>query len=84
MNLQAIIAEAHARADANSDGKLSVKDIESMANDHGIDKDIVDKLKEHADANGDGKINPEDIGHALQNPGVLIDSLKDMFSGNRT
>ncbi len=84
MNIQSVIAEAQARADANGDGKLSADDIQSLGNDNGIDQGIIDKLKEHADANGDGKIDPSDIGHALQNPGTLIDSLKDLFSGNKT
>ncbi len=84
MNLQSVIAEAQARADANGDGKLSVEDIQSLANEHGLDAGLVDKLKQHADANGDGKLDPADIGDALKNPGSLIDSLKDMFSGNKT
>jgi hypothetical protein len=83
MNIQSIIAEAHARADANNDGKLTVGDIESMANDHGIDKTVVDALKKHADTNGDGKVSPEDIGHVLQNPNAFVTNLKDAFLGHK-
>ncbi len=83
MNIQSIIAEAHARADANDDGKLSIKDIESMTNDHGFDKNTVDSLKKRADSNGDGKVSPEDIGHVLQNPGALVDGLKDLLHGHK-
>jgi uncharacterized protein (DUF2141 family) len=83
MNIQSILAEAQARADANGDGKLSTHDIETMADDHGFSRDIIAKLKAHADANGDGSISPDDIGQALQNPGLFIDQLKETITGKR-
>jgi hypothetical protein len=82
MNIQEVLAEAQARADANDDGKLDMHDIEELANDHGIDKNVVDSLKERADANGDGKIDPSDIGGALSNVGKMTGDLKDQLFGN--
>lgn len=76
MNIQSIIAEAQARADANDDGKLTIKDIESMAEDHGIDKSTVDSLKQKADANGDGKLDPSDLSHLMQQAGTFMSDLR--------
>ena len=81
MNIQSLIAEVHARADANHDGKLSKADIESMADDHGIDKSTVDSLKQKADANGDGKLDPSDITPVLQQAGDMLGDLKNKVSG---
>ena len=95
MDFSKTIADAKAKADTNGDGKLSIDDLHSLAQDHGVDSGVIDNLKDMADANDDGKIDFEDVrnglqdfgdmmGDAGQHVGNTVDGMKDrMFGGEK-
>lgn len=71
-----IFDDLKAKADLNSDGKLSKEDIDSLK-EKGLTQDVIGKLKGLADQNDDGKINLDDI----KNSGLtdLQDKLTGLF-----
>ncbi len=83
MDIQKIIADAQAKADANGDGKLSVDDLDELAQKHGIDPQILEGFKQKADANGDGRIGFEDLQSGVGQLGTMVNDLKDKLFGNK-
>ena len=83
MDIQKIIADAQAKADANGDGKLSTEDLNHLAKEHGIDPKVLDGFKAKADANGDGRLGLEDIQAGVGNIGGMVEGLKDKFFGDK-
>ena len=95
MDISKTIADAKAKADTNGDGKLSVDDLQFLAQNDDVDAGVIDNLKEMADANDDGKIDFEDVrnglqdfgdmmGNAGQHFGNTVDDMKDtMFGGGK-
>lgn len=81
MNSEAVLAEAQARADANGDGKLTLDDVNELAQDHNLGPEFVSSLKAHADANGDGKLSPEDVVNSINDIGGKMSDLKSKFFG---
>lgn len=81
MNSEAVLAEAQARADANGDGKLTLDDVNELAQDHNLGPEFVQSLKAHAEANGDGKLSPEDVTSSMTDIGGKMSDLKNKFFG---
>lgn len=82
MDLPAVLAEAQARADANGDGKLTLDDVNELAQDHNLGPEFIESLKAHADANGDGKLSPEDVTSSMTDIGGKMSDLKNKFFGH--
>lgn len=92
MDVQKLLAEVQAKADANGDGKITVDDVQAFASQYGVDQQLVDGLKAKADANGDGKVGLADIKSATEQfhldqatadaQGVLGDLKDKLFGGN--
>ena len=83
MDFQKMINDAKAKADANSDGKLSTDDLDGLAKQYGVDPKHLDGLKAKADANGDGKIDLEDVKSGFSNLDDIAGSLKDKMFGSK-
>ena len=83
MDIQKVIADAQAKADANGDGKLSVEDLDALAKEHGIDPKVLDGVKAKADANGDGRIGFEDLKSGVGQLGDMVAGLKDKLFGGK-
>jgi Ca2+-binding EF-hand superfamily protein len=82
MDLDSILAEAHARADANNDGKLSLDDLRELAHAHNLSPETFDNLRAKADANGDGHIDPNDLKTSLELHSTdIISDMKNKFFG---
>lgn len=79
MNSEAVLAEAQARADANGDGKLTLDDINELAQDYNLGPEFVQSLKAHAEANGDDKVAPEDVTTSINDIGGRMSDLKNKF-----
>ena len=93
MDIQKLIADAQARADANGDGKLTPEDLTTLAERHGLDHNTVDNLKAKSDLNGDGNISLDDLKSVANNAGNaikdasehaagMIDNIKDKLFGD--
>lgn len=65
MHIQQLLAEAQAKADSNNDGKLSLDDLKTLADEHGLDGSFLDSLKAKADTNNDGRLSVDDISTAV-------------------
>ena len=72
INLQNLLAEAQARADANGDGKLSIDDVRSLADEHGVDSNMVEDIKSKIDHNSDGKLSIDDLKSAAEHAGTTM------------
>jgi hypothetical protein len=82
MHFQEILAEAHARADANDDGKLTMDDIDELAREHKLSPELLDKLKAKVDANADGKLDPADIGVTFGSAGDTANHIQHKLFGH--
>lgn len=56
-----LFAEVQKHADANSDGKLSIDDLNGLKEQFPDQAGLLDKAKEIADQNGDGKLDLADV-----------------------
>ena len=83
MNIQHMINDAKAQADANGDGKLTHDDLSALAEKHGIDQATTDSLTAKADANGDGKMDLEDLKAGLGNASGMLGDIKDRLFGSK-
>ena len=81
MDIQKLIADAQARADANGDGKLAPEDLTALAERHGLDHTAVDNLKAKSDLNGDGNISLDDLKSVANNAGNAIKDASEHASG---
>lgn len=77
MNVQQLLAEAQARADANGDGKLSLDDLKALADEHKLDNNFVDDLRSKVDMDADGKLELDDAKKALEDAGSRAGELFD-------
>lgn len=83
MDIQKIIADAQAKADANGDGKLSIEDLDHLAQKHGLDPKVLDGFKAKADANGDGRVGLEDLQSGVGQLGNMATTFKDKLFGGK-
>ena len=83
MDIHKIIADAQAGADANGDGKLSLEDLDHLAQKHGLDPKALDGFKAKADANGDGRIGFEDLQSGVGQLGNMATTFKDKLFGGK-